>query len=50
MLRIVPHTVPCVGRPYKYLPDGFEVHLLPGGADLEHGAAGLEYAINVSTM
>jgi len=29
MLRIVPHTVPRVGRLYEHFPDGFEVHLLP---------------------
>ena len=28
MLRIVPHTVPCVGRSYEHFPDGFELHLL----------------------
>ena len=27
MLRIVPHTVPRVGRSYEHFPDGFEVHL-----------------------
>jgi len=30
MLRIVPHTVPRVGRSYDPFPDGFELHLLPG--------------------
>jgi len=34
MLRIVPHTVPCVSRSYEHFPDGFELHLLPHGADL----------------
>ena len=29
MLRIVPHTVPLVGRSYDHFPDGFELHLLP---------------------
>ena len=29
MLRIVPHTVPRVGRAYERFPDGFELHLLP---------------------
>jgi len=29
MLRMVPHTVPCVGRSYEHFPDGFELHLLP---------------------
>ena len=29
MLRIVPHTVPRVGRSYEHFPDGFELHLLP---------------------
>ena len=28
MLRIVPHTVPRVGRSYEHFPDGFELHLL----------------------
>ena len=28
MLRIVPHTVPRVGRSYEQFPDGFELHLL----------------------
>ena len=28
MLRIVPHTVPRVGRSYECFPDGFELHLL----------------------
>ena len=32
MLRIVPHTVPRVGRSYEHFPDGFELHLLPGTA------------------
>jgi hypothetical protein len=27
MLRIVPHTVPRVGRLYEHFPDGFELHL-----------------------
>ena len=31
MLRIVPHTVPRVGRSYEHFPDGFELHLLPIG-------------------
>ena len=29
MLRIVPHTVPRVGRSYEHFSDGFELHLLP---------------------
>jgi len=29
MLRIVPHTVPRVGRSDKHFSDGFELHLLP---------------------
>ena len=33
MLRIVPHTVPRVGRSYEHFPDGFEVHLLLGWGD-----------------
>ena len=28
MLRIVPHTVPRVGRSYEHFLDGFELHLL----------------------
>ena len=28
MLRIVPHTVPRVGRAYEHGPDGFELHIL----------------------
>jgi len=28
MLRIVPHTVPRVGRSYEHFPDGFELHLV----------------------
>ena len=28
MLRIVPHTVPRVGRSYEHFPDEFELHLL----------------------
>jgi len=28
MLRIVPHTVPRVGRSYEHFPDGFELRLL----------------------
>ena len=28
MIRIVPHTVPRVGRSYEHFPDGFELHLL----------------------
>ena len=31
MLRIVPHTVPHVGRSYEHFPDGFELHLLRAG-------------------
>ena len=31
MLRIVPHTVPRVGRSYEHFPDGFELHLLLTG-------------------
>jgi len=30
MLRIVPHSVPRVGRSYEHFPDGFELHLLQG--------------------
>ena len=45
MLRIVPHTVPRVGRSYEHFPDGFELHLLPvsgrGGAPAS-GAHNLE--------
>ena len=32
MLRIVPPTVPRVGRSDEHFPDGFELHLLPFGA------------------
>ena len=28
MLRIVPHTVPHVGRSCEHFPDGLELHLL----------------------
>ena len=28
MLRIVPHTVPRVGRSDEHFPDGFELHLV----------------------
>ena len=28
MLRIVPHTVPRVGRSYEHFQDGLELHLL----------------------
>ena len=31
MLRIVPHTVPRVGRSYEHFSDGFELHLLRPG-------------------
>jgi len=37
MLRIVPHTVPRVGRSYEHFPDGFELHLL----QLHHSAFGV---------
>ena len=33
MLRIVPHTVPRVGRSNEHFPDGFELHLLLPGVD-----------------
>ena len=33
MLRIVPHTVPRVGRSYEHFPDGFELHLLPANTN-----------------
>ena len=39
MLRIVPHTVPRVGRSYEHFPDGFQLHLLPGPDDLECASA-----------
>ena len=35
MLRIVPHTVPRVGRSYEHFPDGFELHLLKDGKHLQ---------------
>ena len=38
MLRIVPHTVPRVGRSYKHFPDGFELHLLLPAKSSESGA------------
>jgi len=38
ILRIVPHTVPRVGRSYEHFPDGFELHLLPGS--VQRGAGG----------
>jgi hypothetical protein len=52
MLRIVPHTVPRVGRAYEHFPDGFELHLLPfsrtrkrpGGEEGTHD--NLPHAIN----
>ena len=31
MLRIVPDTVPRVGRSYEHFPDGFELHFLGPG-------------------
>ena len=37
MLRIVPHTVPRVGRSYEHFPDGFELHLLPDGLQASSG-------------
>jgi len=30
MLRIVPRTLPCVGRSYDHFPKGFELQLQPG--------------------
>ena len=35
MLRIVPPTVPRVGRSDEHFPDGFELHLLPDDGDME---------------
>ena len=35
MLRIVPHIVPRVGRSYKQFPDGFKLHLLILGVNLQ---------------
>jgi len=40
MLRIVPHTVPRVGRSYEHFPDGFELHLLQASNTPLHWAAG----------
>ena len=44
MLRIVPLTVPRVGRSYEHFPDGFELHLLQvdggAGAAREDGGGG----------
>ena len=39
MLRIVPPTVPRVGRSDEHFPDGFKLHLLPPAAELQimHG-------------
>ena len=39
MLRIVPHTVPRVGRSYEHFPDGFELHLLRSAAEVLVGRA-----------
>jgi hypothetical protein len=39
MLRIVPHTVPRVGRSYEHSLDGFELHLL---------RAAVERTLNIS--
>ena len=38
MPRIVPHTVPRVGRSYEHFPDGFELHLLPPSRDVRTGS------------
>ena len=38
MLRIVPHTVPRVGRSYEHFPDGFELHLLLNRGKLRLGS------------
>ena len=35
MLRIVPHTVPRVGRSYEHFPSGFELYLLRQPGDKE---------------
>jgi len=40
MLRIVPPTVPRVGRSDEHFPDGFELHLLHPLADSSGGGAG----------
>ena len=36
MLRIVPHTVPRVGRSYEDFPNGFELQLLRGVLERPH--------------
>ena len=41
MLRIVPHTVPRVGRSYEHFPDGFELHLLTQADNVSAEAAGI---------
>jgi len=38
MLRIVPHTVPRVGRSYEHFPDGFEQHLLHAAGQVQDAA------------
>ena len=46
MLRIVPHTVPRVGRSYEHVPDRLELPLLPKeGAGEGGGRGGRERAI-----
>jgi len=40
MLRIVPHTVPNIGRSYEHFPDGFELHLLPRNPNRHRWRAG----------
>ena len=51
MLRIVPHTLPRVGRSYEHFPDGFELHLLlqDGNTSL-HKAATSGCATVVETL
>ena len=45
MLRIVPHTVPRVGRSYEQFSDGFELHLLqPGTQEIDRITAVLDCA------
>ena len=50
MLRIVPHTVPRVGRSYEHFPDEFELHLLPDQVDLSKaGSSPRDGALGRST-
>ena len=50
MLRIVPHTVPRVGRSYEHFSDGVELHLLPPALtrSLERLSDALELALDLA--